>query len=396
MTSPGNHSLIELLSALVACPSVNATDCETIAPPFGEERLAHLLASRLRAMGACVTLCEVAPGRPNLVALFPGKDRSRSLMLEAHSDVVPVTGMTIAPFDPRVENGRLYGRGACDTKGPMAAMIEAIRTVLDQDGAPPTDLYFVSACDEEHGARGVQKLLADGFRADAAIVGEPTELTITHMHKGSVRWRLTTRGKAAHSSRPETGVNAIAHMAEAVCRINGPLVARLAGKCHAQLGHPTLSVGLIHGGTQVNIVPAECFIEIDRRTLPDADRVELARELVHEMQLLGQNIPHFNFALEEIEYYPPLERGKDSLIARVVAAACEQRLGKAEFTVAGYGTDGGFLDAAGIPSLIFGPGSLAQAHQAVEFIELAQLAQAVDVYADCIRLFGQMSGSGDS
>lgn len=389
MTRSRNESVVALLSELVACPSVNATDCEIIEPPFGEARLAALLETRLRAMGAQVTLSEIAPGRPNLAALFKGKDRSRSLMLEAHSDVVPVAGMT-APFEPRIENGKLYGRGACDTKGPMAAMLEGIRKALDEDGEPPTDLYFVSACDEEHGARGAHKLMADGFRVDAAIVGEPTGLTITHMHKGAIRWRLTTHGKAAHSATPEEGVNAIAHMVKALEVINGSMAARLREKDHAQLGHPSLSVGVIRGGTQVNIVPAECYVEIDRRMLPDEDSAELTLELTREMERLSEGVEDFRFTLEEIEDYPPLVQEQDSFIARVVAAACEKCLGQAEFTAAGYGTNGGVFAAAGIPSIIFGPGSAAQAHKAVEFIELAQVEQAVDVYADCIRLFGEM------
>lgn len=386
-----NETVVDLLSELVACPSVNATDCEVIEPPFGEARMAALLETRLKAMGAQVTLSEIAPGRPNLVALFKGKDRSRSLMLEAHSDVVPVDGMT-APFEPRIENGKLYGRGACDTKGPMAAMLKGIEKLLDEEGEPPTDLYFVSACDEEHGARGAHKLMADGFRADAAIVGEPTELAIVHMHKGVMRWRLTTHGKAAHSATPAEGVNAIAHMAKAIEVINGSMAARLAEKHHAQLGHPCLSVGVIHGGTQVNIVPAECYVEIDRRMLPDEDGAELTLELTREMERLSERVEDFRFTLEQTESYSPLAREKDSFIARVVVAACEKCLGQAEFIAVGYGTDGGVFDAAGIPSIIFGPGSAAQAHKAVEFIELAQVKQAVDVYADCIRQFGEMSG----
>jgi len=388
MTYSRSGAVTELLCDLVACPSVNATGRETIEPPFGEARLVGLLRARLEKMGAGVTISEIAPGRPNLVALSEGEDRSRSLMLEAHSDVVPAVGMEVAPFKPRVEEGRLYGRGACDTKASMAAMLQAISKVLDEDARPPTDLYFVSTCDEEHGGKGAQKLMADGFRVDAAIVGEPTGLKIVHMHKGSIRWRLTTHGQAAHSATPEAGVNAIALMQKALDVINGRMATRLRAKRHPELGHPTLSVGVIRGGTQVNIVPGECFIEIDRRTLPGESNAKLTAEIVREMESLRGRIERFSFTLEEMERYPPLERDRESHIAWVVHAACEKRFGKAEFAVAGYGTNGGFFDEAGVPSVIFGPGSIEQAHGAVEFVELAQVEQAVDVYAECIRMFG--------
>ena len=388
MTTSTIERVTRLLSELVSCPSVNPAKRKDLEPPFGEGRLAELLHGKLSGWGATVRLAEVRPGRPNVIAHWAGKDRARSLMFEAHGDTVAVDGMSIEPFTPKVEDGKLFGRGACDTKGPMAGMLLAIRRVLDEDGAPPTDLYFVSTCDEEHGGRGAYRLMSDGFRADAAVVGEPTELSITWIHKGVIRWRLRTEGKAAHTATPEAGVNAIYHMATALERIRGPMTERLKTVRHPVLGHPTMTVGTIRGGSQVNIVPAECAIEIDRRMLPTEDGAALKDELVREMESLHQAIEGFRFSVEDIEYYPPFERRQDSALARHVALACEKCLGQAEFTAAPYATNAGIFEGAGIPSLVFGPGSAQQAHKAVEYVELEQVARSVEVYAEIIRTAG--------
>ena len=377
----------DLLSELVACPSVNPGEREDFAPPFGEARLAGLLKTRLEAMGAEVALVEVAPNRPNLIATFAGRDPGRSLILDAHLDTVPVEGMTIPPFEPVVRDGLLYGRGACDTKGPMTAMLLALQRILAGDGAPPVTVHFVAGMNEEHGGTGAMALMESGFRADAAIIGEPTELAIVHAHKGSVRWRLTTHGKAAHSSTPERGVNAIQHMAKVIELISGEMAARLAEIHHPLIGHPTLSVGKIGGGTQVNVVPDECWIDIDRRMTPGEDRVALEKELAEAMERLKASVPGLAFSIKRTESYPPLETSRESPVAKALAAACHSVLGEARFDAATFGTNGGFYSESGIPSVVFGPGSLKQAHQAVEFIEIDAVCRAVDVYAEAIRAF---------
>jgi len=200
---------VRLLTELVRCASVSPGTGPVTGPPYGEGRLAALLAEKVRALGGGVELREVEPGRPNFIGTFEGRDPGRSLMLEAHGDTVAVDGMTIDPFAARVRDGRLYGRGSCDTKGSMAAMLLAIEQVLAQDGATPVTVYFVSTCGEEITGLGAKALAAEGFAADVAIIGEPTDLDVIHASKGSGRFRIETFGVAAHSSAPAGGVNAI-------------------------------------------------------------------------------------------------------------------------------------------------------------------------------------------
>ena len=253
----------------------------------------------------------------------------------------------------------------------------------------PADVYFVSTCNEERGASGARGLMAEGFRTDAALVAEPTDLEIVDAHKGVVRWRIRTHGVAAHSSAPERGVNAISAMARLIERINGPLAGALAKKRHPRLGSPTVCVGTIRGGTQVNVVPAQCEIEVDRRLLPDETSEQAAADLVRELEDLKGSAAGFEYSLEEIERYPPLEEDPKGPIASAVAAACAKVLGRATFAAAPWGANSGVFKSAGIPCVLFGPGSIRQAHTRDEFVELEQVAQAVGVYAEVIRSFGR-------
>jgi acetylornithine deacetylase len=385
------RNVTELLSRLIACPSVNPNNRPFSGPPFGEERMARLLAGQVGGWGAEVSVREVMPGRFNFVSRFKGKRPRPSLMFEAHSDTVEVEDMSISPFEPRIAGGRMYGRGACDDKGPMAAMLLGLRAVLEEDGELPSDVYLVATCSEERGASGARCLMAEGFRADAALVAEPTDLEIVDAHKGVVRWRIRTRGVSAHSSAPESGVNAISAMARLIERINGPLAGSLAKKRHPRLGSPTVCVGTIRGGTQVNVVPAQCEIEVDRRLLPDETSEQATADLVRELEDLKGGSAGFDYSLEEIERYPPLEEDPKGRIASAVAAACAKVLGRAAFAAAPWGANSGVFKSAGIPCVVFGPGSIRQAHTRDEFVELEQVAQAVGVYAEVIRRFGRSS-----
>ena len=362
----------DLLAQLVACPSVNPQGVTPTGPPYGEAGMVELLAKLLRSWGGQVQIIETAPGRPNILACFLGKNPKRSLLLDAHTDVVAVEGMIIPPFTPTIHDGKLYGRGSCDTKGPMAAMLIGLRRVLDA-GQPPVTVWFAGTCNEELGGTGAAALMASGFRADVAVVAEPTELKIVHLHNGALRVCIETDGVAAHSSTPHLGVNAIYKMTPILHRLEHEVIPALAQRRHPQLGSPVLTVGTITGGSQVNIVPAKCRIDVDRRMLPTENRDSVVRELAG------------NESCTVTEFYPPLDEPTDSPVAQLVSGACRRVLGQAEFISKPYATNAGFFKAAGIPSVIIGPGAAAQAHTKDEFIELAAVEQAVAVYAEIIR-----------
>lgn len=374
----------QLLCDLVACPSVNPSGLASLESPYGEARMAAFLKNRLSGWGAEVETREVLPGRPNLIARFRGERESPVLMLEAHADTVAVDHMTISPFEPAIREGRLYGRGACDTKGSIAAMLWAIRKVLAHRGQPPCPLVFVSTCDEEQGARGAARLMEEGFRPDFAIVGEPTELAIVQAHKGAVRWRLRTLGLAGHSSHPAGGINAISMMRRALDLLEGPFTREFLAMVHPRLGGPTLSVGTIQGGNQVNIIPDRCEIQVDRRMIPGEEAHRLTARLRERLETLHAQDSRFRFELEEYEHYPAFEQDLDHPFAIRFHNVLQKLHGEAKIDAAPWCANAGFFKQAGIPCLIFGPGSIRRAHTAEEYVELAQVEAAAKILAEFI------------
>jgi len=382
--SPNIDDAGELLSRLVRCPSVSAGEGIALEAPFGEARLIELLRGMLDSWGAHVQVTEAAPGRPNLIARFDGADAGRSVLLEAHADTVGVEGMTVPPFEAVVRDGRLYGRGACDTKGSMAAMLLAIRSVLDGQGRPGAMVYFAATCDEERGARGARALVAGGFRPDCAIVGEPTDLTIVHACKGVAHVRIETVGLAAHGSAPDRGRNAILQMRKVLEALEGPVSASLAIRRHPVLGPPTLNVGVIAGGTESNTVPVRCRIDVDRRLLPGERMEQVAGEILSPLEAIRRSDPAFEFQSRCDLVYPPFEEDPAGELVGRLRAACQAELGRAETSAAPWASNANIFKQAGIPSVVFGPGSVRQAHTRDEFVELEQVAQAARVYAAII------------
>ena len=377
----------DLLSRLVAQPSVNPMRAEPSGPPFGEGAMADCLADLLAGWGAQVERREFAPGRVNLLARFRGERDDRALLLEAHADTVSHEGMTVPPFEPAVRDGRLFGRGSCDCKGPMTAVLLGLKRVLEDRGRPPATVTFVATGDEEFGAGGARALMADGFRADAAVVAEPTDLAVVHAHKGAYRCRIVTRGRGAHSSEPSSGASAIRMMARVVEALEGPLAEALARRRHPVLGPPTVSVGTIRGGTAVNIVPDRCEIEVDRRLVAGEDAQAIRAEFVRALDALAEADPAFRYDIEEREWYPPFQEDPEGPVARLVRDACERVLGRADLAAVPWSANVGVFRAAGIPCVLFGPGAIAQAHTADESIALADVARAAEVYAEIVRRF---------
>jgi acetylornithine deacetylase len=385
----------KLLAELIALPSVNpafvppppaasARQARSSHPFAGEKRVADFLASFAARAGLDVEFQKVAPGRSNVIArlLPPGKIR-QTILLAPHLDTV---GAGDSQFVPRRKNGRLYGRGACDTKGSVAAMLTALCELANAKSRPrETEIVFAGLVDEENAQIGSRALVrSSAFRrlgqpaattdrlkaglqtAVLAIVGEPTRLQVVTAHKGSLWLQLETRGRAAHGATPQLGQNAIYEMARIVAALETDYAARLRKRRHPLLGTATVNVGTISGGAQPNIVPDGCAITIDRRTLPGETEAGVRREIA---ALLRARKLSARISSKKLAPCPPLETSpKLPLVRHFLRSTGQTRPAGVDFFC-----DAAVLSAGGIPSVVFGPGDIAQAHTADEWISLAAL-----------------------
>lgn len=376
--SPVTQTLAELVR-------INSVNSSYEGGP-GERGIAMWIRHFFEQRGIGVWEQEVLPGRPNVIARLPGRDPSRRVILEAHTDTVSVKGMSIPPFEPRIEDGKMYGRGSADTKAGLAAMMHAVVELHESGTRQPCEVWLAAVVDEEFSFRGVAKL-CEGLTAHAALVAEPTGLRAVIACKGVLRWRIVVRGKAAHSGKPHLGVNAITHMARIVLALEEEH-RRLATHAHPLLGPATLNVGVIRGGVQVNFVPDTCAIEIDRRLLPGETVAGVLAHYQTILDALRAQHPTLEAFME-----PPmltdeaLETPAESAAARLASAVLHDM--GLDGTVCGvpFSCDASKLSRQGVPSLVFGPGSIDQAHAAVEFVDLAEVERAVEFYRNFIERF---------
>ena len=358
----------KLLQELIALPSVNPAFLPPGDPRAGEKRVAEFLAATAAHAGLSVEFQKVLPGRSNLIArLLPsGKVRQR-IVLAPHMDTVGVADEK--QFTPRHKAGRIHGRGACDTKGSVAVFLSALIKLASARRRPSsTEICFVALVDEENGQAGSRFLAKSGFKADLAIVGEPTRLQIVTAHKGDLWLQLETKGKAAHGSRPELGRNAVHLMAKIVHLLETDYARQLRRRRHALLRHATINVGAISGGRQPNIVPDRCIIRIDRRTIPGESDSEVKREILRFIRRHGLTASMLDSKNEEPA--PPLETNpRLPLVQQFLHSAGQKKAAGVDFF-----TDAGVLAAAGIPCVVFGPGDIAQAHTNDEWVSTRELA----------------------
>lgn len=380
----------QLLSDLVAIPSVNPMGRALREEECLEGRMSDYLETWFRDLGVPYERQTVSPGRDNLVARYDAPKGRRTVLFDAHQDTVPTDAMTIPPFTPEIREGRLYGRGSCDVKGGMAAMLSAFSRLVKERPAGSASLVMACTVDEEFTHTGASHLAATLPRADYAIVAEPTRLDIIHRHKGAVRWKIRVQGIACHSSTPARGVNAIYRMAELV-RVLAEYAEGL-GRVTPDpiLGPPSLSVGRIEGGQSVNVVPDWCEIEIDRRVIPG----EVASDCLTHVgsflrDRLGDSV-EWQFLPPWVNM-PPLALDVEKAgawIGEVRRAVGEASGHTPELGGVPYGTDAGPLGETGLPCLVFGPGDIAQAHTRDEWIELDQVHKAADAYYRIVCALG--------
>ena len=368
-----------LLRELIALPSVNPAFLPARDRHAGEQRVAEFLAATAAQAGLDVELQAVSAKRSNVIArLSPRGKVRRRLLLAPHMDTVNAAE---GQFTPVRRNGRLSGRGACDTKGSIAAMLMALCELAQGRTRPAeTEIIFTGLVDEEHGQAGSRALVATGLQADLAIVGEPTCCQVVTAHKGTLWMKLETRGKAAHGSWPELGQNAVHAMARIVDLLQTAYAAKLRRRRHPLLGCATVSVGAICGGTQANIVPDRCSILIDRRTLPGETEAGVRRELDG---ILRRKRLTAAYVHDKLPPCPPLETDpRLPLVARFLTSVGQRRpLGVRYFC------DASVLAHRGIPSVVFGPGDIAQAHTSDEWISLASLERAKGLLLRFLRSF---------
>ena len=389
---------LALLKDLIAIPSVNPMGREVSGPEYFETQVTQYLLrhlERLGGLGVEFEEVEIVPGRSNVLARLNSPASRRTVLLYAHQDTVPVDGMTIPPFEPVERSGLLYGRGSCDVKGGMAAMLAAFTRLAHDRPAGMPNVVLSLTCDEESTSLGINHF-TDSWsdtksayqlcpqRPDLAIVAEPTGLDIVVAHRGATRWKLSTAGRACHSSRPHEGVNAIYRMAKVVGLLE-EYAAWLPGSRppHPLCGPATLSVGRIEGGSSVNIVPDSCTIEVDRRVIPGEDRLAVIEELKEYLR------SRLDFEVTHAAPYcasPPLGDDLNGKLAQELMQVITTVVGPKTAMGVPYGTHASRFARAGVPAVVFGPGDIAQAHTKDEWIEIAQLDQAAEIYYQfCLR-----------
>jgi acetylornithine deacetylase ArgE len=381
---------LEILKQLVAIPSVNPMCADS--GKAAEREITDYIEGLLRREGIDCERQSVVDGRENLIAFISGstadhKSRSGGLLLSSHMDTVPVDSMTIPPFEPAVRDGKLYGRGSCDAKGPLAAMLTAF---LNHAGRPrrKRPVALLATVDEEFSFSGSRRFISRSWPIAAAVVGEPTQLTNVIAHKGVVRWRLEVRGISAHGATPALGRSAIYDGARIALLLEEYADELQQQQKHPLLGGPTLNVGRVSGGQAVNMVPDRCVFEIDRRLLPGETGLEALRECEQWLQHRLGN--HLEFRLgNPFLADPALETHETAHVLEAVRQAEEFVLGSSTPCLgAHYSTDGSKLAAVGIETIVCGPGDLAQMHTNAEYIELEQVEHAVRLYDHLLENWG--------
>lgn len=370
---------VALLRDYIAIPSVNPMERDDIPDAIaGERRYAEHVAAQLQRLGLDAAVIGSGARASVVAEARPVGDRRAPLLVASHLDTVPVDGMEIDPFDPRLDGGRLYGRGACDTKGGMAALVAALETVLAR-GTLRRPVVVVGEADEEFGSSGIADVLAHlgALRPDWVLATEPTSLRVVTHHKGIAEARIVARGVACHSSDPAAGRNAIYAIARAALGLEA-LAERLAERRDPELGPATLSVGLVGGGHGFNVVPDHAWLVTDRRLLPGEDDTTVRREL--DAALADAGVAEF-VRVEHVQAKKPaLATAATSAAVRCCRAALAGLGRDAPPASVAFATDAGLFSVHGIPAVVMGPGSIEQAHTAREFVDVEEVEAMAEVF----------------
>ena len=372
--------------------------------PEKEGNTARKLMEYLDRDGLETRIAEAAPGRYNVICRYPGTGGGRTLVLCTHLDTVPAGGMADA-FIPVVRDGRLYGRGAVDVKDILAAMAVAMQRLAKAHTRLAGDVIFLAVADEESGSAGMRSAVKDPViaQADLAVVGEPTDLEIGIAHKG-VEWvEVVFQGIATHGANPEKGINAVYHANRFVSMLTGFLIPRLHKRVDPLLGPSTLNVGYFHGGTRPTIVPDECTVRFDRRYLPSENIAAVLDEIESVLDEMKREDPSLRCGMHTIlgdksRRFPPLSVSGDDPCVQTVRDTARAVLGR-EVGYIGlpFWTDAALMPAfCGKPAVVIGPGNVRQAHSNEEYVDLAELEKAGELYYRIALAFCEKPGEREA
>jgi acetylornithine deacetylase/succinyl-diaminopimelate desuccinylase family protein len=373
-------NVTNLVADLVAIDSINP---DLVSGGTGEGAIARFIADWLTAAGLEVRLDEIRPGRPNVIAIARGTGGGRTLMFNGHLDTVGVGGMT-NPHQPVIKGDRLYGRGAYDMKGGLAACMVAIAEAQKRSLAG--DVMFTAVMDEEFAGLGTIDIAAK-YKADAAILAEPTEMQLVIAHKGFVWLEIETHGIAAHGSRSDLGVDAIAKMGKVLVELEMLNQRLLAESTHVLLKSGSLHASLINGGQELSSYPERCVLSVERRTIPGESPEFVEAQIREILQRLAAGDGQFKATVRRSLDRAPLETRDESGIAALVEHSASQVAGRTtEVAGVAYWTDAASLTQAGIPSVLFGPQG-AGAHAVEEWVDLRSVQQCQAIYLRVIETF---------
>ncbi|MGO0061368.1 M20 family metallopeptidase [Brevibacillus fluminis] len=386
--------VVALTQNLIRIPSVYRPGV----PGGNEEKVALFVVDYLKEMGLTVHYEEVVPGRPNVIAIYDSGKPGKTLLFEGHTDVVTegdLDSWSYDPFGGTIENGRIYGRGACDTKNNLAAAICAVKAIQRSELPFTGKIILCIPCDEESMMIGIKDFIRRGWAdgVDGAIICEPEENQICITQKGAMRAILRVYGKMAHGAMPLTGINPNTRMARAIVALDElerQEKERLG--CHPMLGYPSITPTILQapvkGDAQINVVPDQCMTTLDIRTVPGQDHAVLRQQMEDILVALSKDDEHFRAELEIIEERPWTETDINDPIVRAVAESYKAITGKDPvYNGVPGATDGTFLHLAGVPIVTTGAGDRHVPHHADEYVDIAELVETTKLYARAALVF---------
>ncbi|MFQ6009791.1 MAG: M20 family metallopeptidase [Candidatus Aenigmatarchaeota archaeon] len=370
--------IVELTRKLVQVNSSN--------PPGNEKVVVDILAEELKKLGLEVRLLEVAHERPNLLATWRGGE-GKKLIIHSHTDTIPAgDGWEHNPFGGEVENGKIYGRGAADMKGSLAAMVCAIEQLKKEGWEPNGELMILACCNEEMGDREEigMKHVADKITGDLIVMADTSDFNIIVAEKGMLWMEFIAKGKQAHGSMPWLGVNAI----EMLGRFLMELKKLEFDVEHPLLGKSTLSINMLSGGVKTNAVPGKARSTVDIRLVPGEDKDKVKERIAEIIRRMKEKDKEVDIEMKEIVYYDPVETSPDQAFVAQLKETVERVLGKEVKVMGEHGATGaGIFISHGIPAVVCGPGKPEVAHARDEYIEIDDLVKACEIYVDFAKKF---------